>query len=527
MLKSFLKKLSKRDRRRPSRPGAMNFVTGDKGLGSSVVSVAKNNISRFNRVENAVPQQSLVSQLIPNISNPIERKGSKEDTNFISEYLDFFGSKKTAKTFKENLTFIKKSLTNTFEIAKILRVAIKNIVDQLKGLQGADGGGGIFGNLLKTLFSGLSSLIGGLVGTIVTAILGKLGLKNLAKIFKKTAPDAAKGALKGNKLFSRMGKFGKFGLIAGGLGLGGIAISNLLGNENMDKFGSILNKFERAIDSLTKKKTTGDDDNGGGRRSGGGPSGDVNAADIVADTPQEKAFIATVRELEGTAGAKGYSTFFGGSQYGGDLTKLTVSEVVALQKRFLAEGKGRFFDKQAGKYRQSAAVGAGQFLYPGEIAKKMGMDPTKVKFDEAFQNAAILYLARAKRGVDPSKELNESHFKILQKEWAGFGRYYGQTTRTTGQTTDVYLKNLVEAGGSVSPVTPKKEVTKEKPGKPAVTVVPLPAAQPAVQQSSSSPIISPQQHPDGGAPTATFLGSSNPDSAHTQLATRSTLNITE
>ena len=88
------------------------------------------------------------------------------------------------------------------------------------------------------------------------------------------------------------------------------------------------------------------------------------------------------------------------------------------------------------------------------------------------------------------------------------------------------MKNLIEAGGSVSPVAPKREVAKTKPEKPAVTVVPLPAAQPAVQQSSS-PIISPQQNPGGGAPTATFLSSSNPDSGHTQLSTRSTLNITE
>ena len=511
MLKSFLKKLSKRDRRRPSRPGAMNFVTGDKGLGSSVVSVAKNNISRFNRVENAVPQQSLVSQLIPNISNPIERKGSKEDTNFISEYLDFFGSKKTAKTFKENLTFIKKSLTNTFEIAKILRVAIKNIVDQLKGLQGADGGGGIFGNLLKTLFSGLSSLIGGLVGTIVTAILGKLGLKNLAKIFKKTAPDAVKGSLKGNKLFSRMGKFGKFGLIAGGLGLGGIAISNLLGNENMDKFGNILNKFERAIDSLMGKKDSDSDLPPPLPNLPSVGPGEYSPGTIPKSVSQDTAFTEGVTRLaKKYKMPEDYLYAVMGFETGG-----TFSPSIQNPK-----------SKATGLIQFTSSTAKGLGTTTDKLAKMTRAEQLEY-VDKHFSNKNITggSLSDLYMSVLFPAAVGESDDFVL------FGS--GATRSGYGAGSKAYEQNKgldINKDGSVTKAEATSKVEKYLPQTlqrqgPRVSVVPLPAQRQAVEQPSS--IISPQQEPGGGAPTATFLGSSNPDTAHAQLATRSTLNITE
>jgi hypothetical protein len=184
---------------------------------------------------------------------------------------------------------------------------------------------------------------------------------------------------------------------------------------------------------------------------GGGVSGNVNAADVIADTPQEKAFIASVREVEGTAGAQGYNTFFKGSQYGGDLSKLSVNRVAELQKKFLAEGRGNF----AGG--RSAAVGAGQFMEPENVVRAMGLDPAKEKFTPELQNRMILFLAKRKRRVDVSKPLTINDLRVLNEEWAGFGPRYGQTKRTLQQSLDIYNQNLREAQQVETKPAPRKK----------------------------------------------------------------------
>lgn len=171
--------------------------------------------------------------------------------------------------------------------------------------------------------------------------------------------------------------------------------------------------------------------------------GDLNAADIKADTPEEKAFIATVRELEGTSGAQGYNTWFGG-RTDMDLSQMTVSEVVAEQKRRLSAGEATY-----GRYT-SAAVGAGQFMKPEQTVKAMGLDPDKVKYTPELQNKMILFQSQWARGVNPSKKLNENDMRILGGEWASFTPQYGQTSRTASQSLSVYQKNLREAGGGGS-----------------------------------------------------------------------------
>lgn len=246
-----------------------------------------------------------------------------------------------------------------------------------------------------------------------------------------------------------------------------------ISSEDVERFQSILNRFDAIIsrtggaEAKDAQKVAQEDPRGTDDTkppSPPGPAGDVFAGDILADTPEEKAFIATVRETEGTASKDGYNKFFGGSLYGGDLSKKTVQEVAELQKKFLREGKGRFYDAGAGKYRQSAAVGAGQFLRPEDIARAMGMDPAKVMFDEAFQNAAMLYLARKKRGVDPSKPLTLDDIRKLNPEWSGLGPYYGQTNRTVEQSLKIYEQNLREARPKLDPAVERlnKELEAER-----------------------------------------------------------------
>jgi hypothetical protein len=368
-------------------------------------------------------------------------------TNFIQlyrtaiDFIKFFGDRRNIDTLRSNLVSLKESFTESFEVAKLIRSTIIKIVNQLSSLPTAGPGSS----------SGLN----------IDVNVPKSGMK-------QTLPKGARGM---------KGKLGMFGLGLGGLAAGGAAINALAGSRNqvepvqteqsipgqiLDTFSTLISRFASAVDEMVKggenaksgsqgsASSKSSQKGGGGQRGGGkspgsvtsGTSGGVNAGDITADTPEEKAFIATVREAEGTAGSQGYNTFFGGSQYGGDLSTKTVMEVKQLQEKFLAEGKGRW------KGGKSAAVGAGQFLYPEQIVRAMGMDPNKVKFTPELQNQMILYLAKKKRGIDVSKELTAADFKILGKEWAGLSEYHGQGG-SLGRTGRLYTENLKEARGSV------------------------------------------------------------------------------
>lgn len=237
-------------------------------------------------------------------------------------------------------------------------------------------------------------------------------------------------------------------------GFGGLImahIQNFLSFDFNDQSGRVkksVTEMEEAFEGMQKgfddsiNAFTADikDLENGGSGTGGGGGGDLNAADVEADTPEEKAFIATVRELEGTSGAQGYNTWFGG-RTDMDLSQMTVSEVVAEQKRRLSAGEATY-----GRYT-SAAVGAGQFMKPEQTVMAMGLDPDKVKYTPELQNKMILFQSQWARGVDPSKKLNENDMRILGGEWASFTPQYGQTTRTASQSLSVYRENLREAKG--------------------------------------------------------------------------------
>ena len=191
---------------------------------------------------------------------------------------------------------------------------------------------------------------------------------------------------------------------------------------------------------------------------GGGDktAGNIDASKIDADSPQAKALIATIREVEGTAGAKGYDTWFGGRNEM-KMTDMTLQQVYDEQTRRMNAGETTY------NGLSSAAVGVGQFMDPLNQARAMyaargeAFDPTKIKFDERLQNELLLDLAARKRGIDVNKTLTKADFDILQMEWAGLGTYYGQTKRTTADSLRIYQGNLKEASANkpkVSGVNP-------------------------------------------------------------------------
>jgi hypothetical protein len=558
--------------------GAMNFISGGQTLGTSIVASAANKIVGFQRGAAAVAPRapdlgSIINTLSTNILSNVENKLQNvnqtiqqviqnrflsqlgEYRNKISEltsnppnkilqnflslykealgYIQFLGNRKNIKRLGENLQALQNVFSESFRVAALVRTTINKIVNQLSNLPTASSGAG-----------GINLDIDVPGGPLRRAAPSR---GNLLKMIGMGTAVAGAGALGGRVVSGMMD-------VGGDVQPDTTGVSASIPTPLLDRFMEVLNRFDKALQNFQAPqkapsapsaptvgaKTT---DKGGG--GGGGGGGGVNAGDITADTAEEKAFIATVREAEGTAGTQGYNTFFGGSQYGGDLSGKTVTEVKQLQEKFKSEGKGRFYDRGAGKWRDSAAVGAGQFLYPEQIVREMGMDPDKVKFTPELQNQMILYLAKKKRGVDVSKELTGTDFKILQKEWSGLGSYYGQGG-DLGRTGKLYAENLKEARGQVRATggpgedvakleaqvrasTDKSQTMKgiagevSQPAIPSdqqsnVSIVPLVMGSP---QSNSTPSGSQMALPPvmskGGA-TVPFLSSSNEDNFFTILS---------
>ena len=190
---------------------------------------------------------------------------------------------------------------------------------------------------------------------------------------------------------------------------------------------------------------------GRNRGPGGATAGNIDASKIDADSPQARALIATIREVEGTAGEKGYDTWFGGRNEM-KMTDMTLQQVYDEQTRRMNAGETTY------NGLSSAAVGVGQFMDPLNQARAMyaargqAFDPTKIKFDQRLQNELLLDLAAKKRGIDVNKTLTKADFDILQMEWAGLGTYYGQTKRTTTDSLGIYQGNLGEANRGLSPL---------------------------------------------------------------------------
>ena len=339
-------------------------------INNKVESSSSNNVTQ-NQIQNITEGiqtqvQTTLSKLIQNFTKDYQQKiQNKEDnkpSNILKGFLGlyqnainfvtFFGDSKNNKRIENSLKGLRNMFNDSFNTALIIRQTIVKIVKQLSNLPSASASSGGLNLDVKVPGGPLKQAGGSTIGKFVKGGAG------------------------------RMLGVGAIGAGVAGLGLMGMQAAKAsqeeklaetkkrgVGEESngfMEGLNNIVERFSDAIDSLLGGKKKSSEGGGGGGTSGGGgapgggvpgggatPGSAINPADIKADTPEAKAAIATIRQLEGTAGKEGYSKFFGGSTYGGDLTKKTVSEVVALQHKFLAEGHGKF---SGGK---SAAVGAG------------------------------------------------------------------------------------------------------------------------------------------------------------------------
>lgn len=257
--------------------GAMNFISGGSPLGTSVVSAAANKIVGFQRGAAAVAPRapdlgSIIKTLSTNILNNVENRVQsinqnvqqiiqKNFQNQLGEYTDklqsvdadqpskilqnflglyekaigymqFFANPRNVKQLGNNLNDLRKVFADTFEVAKNIRKTIVRVVNQLSNLPTASAGGG---------------------GINLDVDLPGAPLK------KGGAP-----------LRRRMG--GARGMLAaGGLGFGAGAVTSALAQPGgevqpvvtetgggisqtmLEKFSGILDRFDAAIKSMSKK----------------------------------------------------------------------------------------------------------------------------------------------------------------------------------------------------------------------------------------------------------------------------------
>ena len=92
-------------------------------LSRGLFTAAKNSVSRIKNTTENISKAASESR-----SKAVSDKNQK----FAMNFLEFFGSKKTAKILKKSLESIKKSIVSTLEIAKVLRASLGDITKVAK-----------------------------------------------------------------------------------------------------------------------------------------------------------------------------------------------------------------------------------------------------------------------------------------------------------------------------------------------------------------------------------------------------------
>ena len=221
------------------------------------------------------PKISSMGSMIDSLRPNTDQRGQGEGRGrFLSDFMGF-GSKRNEKKIKKSMKLLRNTLVDTFEIAKILRVAVQKVAEQLKGLAANKGGGGllgggIFGTLLKAV-----------IGGVLTNWLGETFFPETTERIKKWVGTAVnnfmkpympwlKGAGIVTALFVASNpklalKMGLKGIKYAGLPLAfgaGVGLNEMLkpkdGNINsvgiapdlLSKFNNILDKFSDGIKSF-------------------------------------------------------------------------------------------------------------------------------------------------------------------------------------------------------------------------------------------------------------------------------------
>jgi hypothetical protein len=376
-------------RQNTNKVAAQNFISGGSVVGASVVNSAANKIVGFQRA-GAQPAPSatgsIVSTISTNINNNVTNTINKtlqgfsvdyqrrlkqvDDTKpigiigkFLNVYktalgfINFFGNKKNIDKVRDNLEVLKKSFTESFEVAKLIRQVIIKIVKQLSNLPVASpsGGGGLNldvdipgGGLKKSAPRGLGRMMGG-KGKMLALGAGALGLGALGAGAVNALSDSPQTQAAGT--------------------------SPEIPGDTIDRFSSIVDKFANAISNLFKTgKPKSKPAPGGGKTSQAplkppkppGPPGPTSGQLLPGDAaPEIKALMSSISGGEGGADSvQGIGEVKG-------LSNMTIDQAINTAKSYIGKGS------------ETGALGAFQFhsQFLRKRAIDAGLDPTKDKFN--------------------------------------------------------------------------------------------------------------------------------------------------
>ena len=278
-------------RQNTNKAATQNFISGGSILGASAVNGAANKIVGFQRagVQPAAPAvNNIVSTISTNINNNVTTTINKTLQGFSADYqrrlkqvddakpigilgkflnvyktalgfINFFGNKKNIDKVRDNLEALKKSFTESFEVAKLIRQVIIKIVKQLSNLPVASpsGGGGLNldvdipgGPLRKTAPRNVNRMRGG-GGKMLALGAGALGLGALGAGTVNALSDSPQDQAKSAET------------------------SPEIPGDVADRFSSIVDRFANVISKLfnmkNEKPKGSSGSAGGGGRSPGSP----------------------------------------------------------------------------------------------------------------------------------------------------------------------------------------------------------------------------------------------------------------
>jgi hypothetical protein len=550
-----------------SKESALNFISGGSPIGSSVLSGAKNNIVGFDRAKISPKKNnlgSLIGTLTTNIFNNTNsvsnifgdkkeksEKGFKPFGGFFDKvkeaigFISFFGSKKNLDKIKENIENLKTTFTETFDVAKALRKAILKIIEQLSGFSGGRGGGGIIGAIM----SALGGLVGGLVGGLIPGMGGK------------RPPNVAGPAMKqeGN-LLSKLPKGGGIGklLLGGAAAVGaGSVVSGLSqpGGEEvqpgdtapevpgnlLDKFNSILDRFDKALDGLRGGKGKKGSD------SGTKPSGSGGGGGSPTPTPLSPSGAPTGVTIKDDAQAL---KELGLTQEQYNALKQGVADVEGARYNQMGGAGTRF----AGRYQMgsneiadSAKVmgipvpSQQEYLNNPELQEKIYMGRT-VYMHRRLQSLSPKYNTMSPReravalGMGQLGEGNVSSYintGTLPRDSAGapITKWGTAVGKRFDEASSIPSKPQPGQQAPSAPVLPSPQQLRRAPAAkasgaeaPQVSLVNVGSGTPQASPSRPSSTTTPPSPTGGNGPTAPFLPSYNPDNFLT-LYSRMVYNI--
>lgn len=282
-------------RQNTNKAAAQNFISGGSVVGASVVNGAANKIVGFQRagVQPAPSATgSIVSTISTNINNNVTNTINKTLQGFSSDYqrrlkqvddakpigilgkflnvyktalgfINFFGNKRNIDKVRNNLEALKKSFTESFEVAKLIRQVIIKIVKQLSNLPVASpsGGGGLNldvdipgGPLRKTAPRGLQRMMGGGKGKMLALGAGALGLGALGAGTVNALSDSPQDQAQAAQT------------------------SPDIPGDVVDKFSSIVDRFANVISKLFNMKNEKSKGSAGSSGSAGGGGGKTSGS---------------------------------------------------------------------------------------------------------------------------------------------------------------------------------------------------------------------------------------------------------